>query len=63
MSYDEFDAHGEGQSRSGGLLVLVPSLPSVGGGPDFGAGGNDAAMLGVGELQVQDIAAQLNPAP
>jgi hypothetical protein len=44
-------------------LLLVPGLSGVRRRPDLGCGGNDSAMLRIGKLQTQDIAAQLHPAP
>ena len=44
-------------------LLLIPGLTGIGGRPDFSCRGDDSAMLRVGELQAEDIAAQLNPTP
>jgi hypothetical protein len=44
-----------GHNTHGRVLLALPTLPSIGSGPDFVAGGGEFAMLGVGKLDPYDV--------
>ncbi len=39
-------------------LLFLPTLAGVGGDPDLGSGSCDCAVLGIGELQIHNVASE-----